>query len=496
MKSYLRTLYFTSIFLLAGLSFAHLQSSEVKAAPEVISPGSVALGSLDWQIEADSWAVYLPALQRDDRSTELPTELPAISRVNAPFMEEIRVTQGAIFWFGRVTADENYADVRVGYTANDVFVHVNIADRLLWYDTSPLPQELLQWDAVSLYLTTSLSETYRFDGQLSWWEPRSAYQAAWRKSGLDWHLTEVPFTTKSGWRGNAPNDTLNDDGWSILFTIPFSSLGLSVPPAERSTWKIGLKLYDRDDAAGSPRASQIWPEQFDEASQDGWGDLVFGLPAYTPLPGLVPSGTTTIRHKLDGAVVWDGMVGGSTVCGDGLNKWTEWGDANYAGAEQVNVQNQLDIADRPCFSKFYITFPLDQIPSGKEILSAQVTLYQFGNSGGGEWGEAPVSLIQALTIAEDWDETTLTWNNAPLAIENVSRSWVDPITAFPGWPGVPRVWDVSMALSQAYHSGVSLRLVFYSADGPMHTGKYFISSDTGDWNELGRPTLVIEWVDP
>ncbi|MFO7624526.1 MAG: hypothetical protein R6V73_09245, partial [Anaerolineales bacterium] len=82
------------------------------------------------------------------------------------------------------------------------------------------------------------------------------------------------------------------------------------------------------------------------------------------------------------------------------------------------------------------------------------------------------------------------------ALENISRTWVEPITVFPGWPGVPWTWDVSQALSQAYHSGQPLRLAFYSADGPMHTGKYFISSDTEEWNELGRPALIVNWGEP
>jgi hypothetical protein len=492
MKSHIKAVILFSILLVGLLSFTRWYAPHASSVESVDAAEQHASGSLIRQANLEDTKLYLPALPRYERSAGLPQ----IARVTAPFMEEIRVTRGAILWFGRVSPDENYADVRVGYTVNDLFVHVNIADRLLWYDTSPIAQELLQWDAVSLYLATPLSEIYRFDGQLSWWESRSGYQAGWTRTVSGWQLANIPFTTQTGWRGNAPNDTLNDDGWSIQFTIPFSSLNLQNPPVEGTTWKIGLKLFDRDDAAGSPRPIQIWPAQFDEGQPDGWADLVFGWPSYTPPAGLVSSGTTTIRHKLNGAVVQDGMVGGSTVCGAGLNKWSQWGNANYSGAEQVNIQNQLDVSDRPCFSRFYITFPLDRIPSGKEIVSAQVTLYQFGNSGGGEWGEAPGSMIQALTIAEDWEEATLTWNNAPQALENISRTWVEPITVFPGWPGVPQTWDVSLALSQAYHSGQPLRLAFYSADGPMHTGKYFISSDTEDWNELGRPALIVNWGEP
>jgi hypothetical protein len=492
MKSPIKAVFLFSILLVGILSFTRWLASDTTTVGLVEAAEQHTLGSLSIQADAEDTTLYLPALPRFERSVGLPQ----MARVNAPFMEEVRVTRGAILWFGRVTVDENFADVRIGYSASQLFVHLNVYDRLLWYDTTPGIQDLLQWDAASLYLATSSSNAYRFDGQLSWFEPRSSYQAAWTKSGSGWRVANIPFVTQVGWRGNAPNDNINDDGWSLQFNIPFSSLGLLSPPADASMWKIGLKLYDRDDAAGSPRPAQTWPAGFDEYQQELWADLVFGLPSYTPPAGVVASGATTIRHQLNGAVVRDGMVGGGMLCGDGINKWSQWGFANYAGAEQVNIQNQLDVSDRPCFSRFYITFPVDQIPSGKAIVSAQVILYQFGNSGGGEFGEPPPSLIQALTVAEDWQETTLNWNNAPQALENISRTWVEPITVFPGWPGVPWTWDVSQALSQAYHSGQPLRLAFYSADGPMHTGKYFISSDTEEWNELGRPALIVNWGEP
>jgi hypothetical protein len=87
----------------------------------------------------------------------------------------------------------------------------------------------------------------------------------------------------------------------------------------------------------------------------------------------------------------------------------------------------------------------------------------------------------------------LTWNNAPLALENVSAAWVDPLDSFPGWPGVPREWDVSRAVGEAYAAGTSLRLALYEDDWAYHSGKYFVSSDAGDWNEVGRPTLTVTW---
>jgi hypothetical protein len=120
-----------------------------------------------------------------------------------------------------------------------------------------------------------------------------------------------------------------------------------------------------------------------------------------------------------------------------------------------------------------------------------LTLHQMGSSGGGTWGEAGKSLIQIFTVKENWDEATLNWNNSPHALENVSSAWVYPVAEFPGWPGIPWTWDLSRAVAQAYQAGEPLRLAIYTADNAYHSGKYFISSDTGDWNAEARPTLEV-----
>jgi len=123
-------------------------------------------------------------------------------------------------------------------------------------------------------------------------------------------------------------------------------------------------------------------------------------------------------------------------------------------------------------------------------------LHQFGNAGGGSWGDPQSSYIHVHTLTDDWDEGTLTWNNAPLSLENVAATWVEPISIFPGWPGVPRTWDVSGAAAEAYQFGQPLKLALYSSDSAYHSGKYFVSSDEEEWNEVARPTLDVVWGDP
>ena len=61
--------------------------------------------------------------------------------------------------------------------------------------------------------------------------------------------------------------------------------------------------------------------------------------------------------------------------------------------------------------------------------------------------------------------------------------------------GVPIEWDATQAVVEAYATGKAANVALYSADTAYHSGKYFVSSDTGDWNADGRPTLTVVWGD-
>jgi hypothetical protein len=283
----------------------------------------------------------------------------------------------------------------------------------------------------------------------------------------------------------------------LTFHIPFTSLGLSGPPKTGTNWWLGVGLHDRDAPDQPPLPGQFWPPEMDPDQPATWGGLHFGLPAYEP-PVVKDLQHTRIQNGLNGVVVRDAEVGGGAICGKNLDWWSEWGNLSTPGSaqnDQINIQNQSDIGDWPCFSKYYLAIPLDAIPPGQVVVSATLTLHQFGSAGWGKWGEPPPSLVQVFTSADDWQEDRLTWNNAPLALENVAQAWV-PETQFPGWPGLPRHWDVSRAASLAYASGQPLRLIFYSADGAYHSGKYFISSDAPAWNRQARPLLEVWWGTP
>lgn len=421
--------------------------------------------------------------------------------VNVPyFIDTISFSAMSVFWFGQVSSTENYADVRAGYNNTGLMIDVNIMDRHLWYDYEPSLADLTNWDAVTLFISLvpnpgnkpGVTE-YRWVAQMNHWQPRENYQAVYRGNGSGWDLVAVPFTTETVWRGEGLNTNERDDkGWWVTFRIPFSALGYTNPPHDVA-WRFGVALHDRNTPDGPMAEDKIWPEEMDALNPGTWGSLHFGLPVYQPSTTDY-DGTTVIRNGVRGAIVPDAHVGGAFTCGDGIDHWDQWGNMNYEATDpgRFNIQNQRDISDYPCFSKYFITFPLDLIPDGVEVISATLTMYHFGNS---DPSRAQPSAIHVLTIRDSWDPATITWNSAPLAWMNTGKTWVDPLLAYPGWPGVSRTWDVSLAVHEALRLGEPLRLALYSTDYEMHSGKYFFSSDSNS-DGSARPYLTVWWRDP
>jgi hypothetical protein len=419
-----------------------------------------------------------------------------VRRINAPhFPSGIRPAETAVFWFGRLDSSQNHVDVRVGYSDQELWIRLSVFDQWLWYDDTPAATDLHDWDAVTLTIHTDeeaaaapSTNSFRLVGQLSGGQSRMNYQAAYVGNGVAWTATTLTgFATEVGWRGEGLNDSTADRGWLLTFRIPFAAVGVPAPPAPGTTWRLGVQLHDRDSSTGPGTSAMVWPEAMSVHAPASWAQLGFGLrtnPDITPQPG---ADIVTIRQDV-ATPVPDAMVGGGSSCAEGTDFFQQWGGLSYAGSPTLVVQNQGDVADWPCFSRLYVDFPLGAVPRSKEVVSATLTLHQFGGS---DPSRALRSLIQVSTVADAWNESTITWNTAPLASENVAQNWVDVVNG-PPWPNVARTWNVSSAATQAYQEGQPvLRLVLYSADGAYHSGKYFRSSDADDGIAWTRPTLQV-----
>jgi hypothetical protein len=465
-----------------------------------------------------SWASTAAGL---DKFTYLPlaaVQPPPTRKINIPdfgadAVADQHFSEMSIFWFGRISPSDNYADVRIGYNNTGLALILSIFDRLLWYDTSPANADLARWDAVTLYLSQngSLNNAYRFTVQISSdaEQNRTRWQLAERWVSSAWTVQSISFEASTGLRwqdytSGGLNNNQNNRGWVTAFNIPFTSLGLAGKPPQGAEWKMALALHDRDDANGTVILESSWPENAQFTQPGSWGGLHFGLPVFQP-PSGSPAGTTVIRNKISSdVVVPDAAVGGTTgnLCpGDPDYIWQDFPNENYGASADFNIQNQSDLADWPCFAKYYVTFPLNSLPENKIILNATLTLYHWGNSGALSGpNQAQPSYIQVSTFTQSWSDSTLTWNNAPLAFENVAQAWVNPAPVCGSgglaWPCTPRTWDVTRAVTEMVRAGKPLNLVLYSSDDPYHSGKFFTTSDTPDWNATGRPTLTITWKNP
>jgi hypothetical protein len=413
-----------------------------------------------------------------------------VRRVYAPyFTGEIKPWRTAVFWFGRVTPTENSVDVRVGYNEDELYLRTAVFDRLLWFDSDSPSENLDEWDAISIYLDPGTGTAYRFVTQLS-------TRAVFVNQGSGWTEAEVPFSVFTVWRGSDwNNNDVEDRGWGGTFQVSFVDLGLPRTPNKGTQWRLAVAVHDRDDAEGTVIPDKVWPESFDRNEPSNWGELVFGLPSYTPQPASA-GGTAVIREGVEGAVVPDAAVGGTIphLCGEGLDNafWTEWPTLNYGDEGGFSIHNQADMADWPCFARYYVSFPLDTLPPGKTIVSATLTLHHWGNAA---WEAAYPSYIWAYSVQGMWDEGTITWNNAPLAVDNLDVVRVDVLTPgnSPGFPGVPYHWDVTQAVAEAYAAGRPVNLALYSSDTAYNSGKYFLSSE--DESVEGRPILNVVWDD-
>ncbi len=457
---------------------------------------------------------------------------PTARRINVPYtalpVDGVyhlpAISLSSNFWFGTINETTNFTDVRMIYNDTTLFVHVNVYDRWLWYNEEPGTEPLTNWDSASLYINTAgatggspSATTHQFVAQFGpddWVRGRrDLYQYGFQGNGSDYVPSAAPFTTHSYYRGEGgPNSGLENRGWWVTYQIPFSSLGVS-RPADGTQWGLAMVVNDKDTATGGT-AMTFWPEALNGHAPATWGQLSFGEIQYQA-PVVTNPQTVRIQNGVDGGVMVDAHVGGHTNCGDAEENptfWTPenpnpglpfpdiyngWPNRNRAGFQQINVQNQVDVVDWPCYSRYYIQVPLNPVPAGKQIVSAKMTFYQFGNGGLG-YNAAYGSFIRAYTLAQPWDENTITWNNAPMALENLNGTWVeslDPVT-YPNYyanPPLPRTLDVSKAVADFYATGQPLNLAIWSADAPPHSGKYFYSVELDD--PQYRPVLEIVYGD-
>lgn len=458
--------------------------------------------------------LFIPVISRPPKLTAHEEPIVNIPYIPADDITRTHLGEMAVFWMGALTPTRASTDVRIAYNDRELVIYTATFDRIISYNPASRGDDLPEWDTSAISIQTNaghvyqLNEgTYRFMSEVRWFEPANdpRYDAAFVGRGSSWQRQSLPFNSKTGYMANATTltDELEDKGWAVEFRIPFSTLGMDRIPQPGTEWRLQVQVHNRNSPSGPSLGPETWPRGSNGETPATWGWMRFGIPGWEA-PGVRNVQTVSVRYDPDSPLrVFDAAAGGGADCGGSVSDqryYDFWGALNYAGKADFNIQNQGLIADWNCFSRYALTMDLPRLPQGKVFRSARLVMSQMGGS---DPSTAVPSWIQVFTLGEDWSEATLNWNNFPQAHENISGTWVD-VYAPPNpmnWTTIPKwEWDVSQAVAEAYAQGKPMRIAMYAADhgspGGMHSGKYFVSSDTEEWNENNRPVLLIDYGDP
>ncbi|MFN8464136.1 MAG: DNRLRE domain-containing protein [Caldilineaceae bacterium] len=388
-------------------------------------------------------AVPSPTPSATASPTATPTpRSPAGYRVNAPLYAVdsgdtlLDANNWSVVWFGQVSSSpDNYGDLRVVGRTDGILLRAQLFD-----------SRATTGDSVTIVLNGVSKQV--------------AYGAA---NGAGWEVSE-----------RCTNGICR--GWSADGFFPWSEFGGR--PVAGAVWPLRV-VFDDADADGITSQSQ-WPPN---GAPGGTGTLRWGLPDYG---GHSTADALTLEVALGG----DSMLGGSTDCGDAdyPDYFPTWGSRNFGQSNHVNVQMQWDVADWPCYAKYYAGWSLGELPAGAQVISATVELRQFGNPGfspGYADDGTKDTVMQVFEVNKPWVEDTITWDNAPLPQENTSRTLVQPLPGdcapTPYWycsPGIPYQLDVTEIVRRAQAEGRNwASLALYTAAGQYHSGKYFYSRE-------------------
>jgi hypothetical protein len=294
----------------------------------------------------------------------------------------------------------------------------------------------------------------------------------------------VPYTGAPGWDvANRCSDSVCS-GWSVYGFFPWEDFGGK--PTTGTLWPLKVTF---DDTDAGPTGRVTWPPS-------GLGTLRWGLP-------LNNGRNATKAHYLTVELSGDSMLGGGTDCGigDRPGYFSSWGRRNWGSSPHVNVQMQWDVADWPCYSKYFAQWSLKDLPPTTTVISATIEMRQFGNAGyesGYDDKATKDTVMQVYDVNTPWAEDTITWDSAPVPLENTNRTLVKPLPIdcqpTPGWycsPGIAYQFDVTEIVRRAQLSGRDwASMAVYTAAGQYHSGKYFYSREGSE-----PPIVRIAYVD-
>ena len=138
-------------------------------------------------------------------------------------------------------------------------------------------------------------------------------------------------------------------------------------------------------------------------------------------------------------------------------------------------------------SRGYVSFNLDEIPSGAHIDSARLYIYGISSSVNAPQGNSGDNRLYIQRVLSSWSENTITWNNAPATSEENQVTTPATTTTWNADINVSVTSMVQDMINENKRYGFSLKLI---NDVP-YASIVLGSSETTDPTK--RPKLVVTY---
>lgn len=383
--------------------------------------------------------------------------------ISKKFDSSISVVRSNVFWFGELNEQSNAIDMRIGHNATELMLSASVFDDDIQYSTDT-SADWHDFDTMRYEIAINGSD-YTVETMTRHYQPLEMYARFGQLNNGQFVQIPVDLKHQGSWFGDSPNNVGNDRGWYSIIYISWDALG------GQSDFVLTVTNFDKDlDYQGS----QTWS----------------GLVSLEQLP-LGTDGTEFVRFSRGGEwLVDDAHVGGAFDCGvtEKPDFFPTWGDVSYPQAPQINIQNQMNTEDWPCFSRYMIWFDIPVGLDRKMVSNATIIMHQFGEAGHA-WPHNSLEFIPDSNIQAIWveqPEPPYTWNNTPEIKAHLSTTYVPSRNEVFVNPPVAHEFDITYAIKNA--DGNRVAILLYSADWDIHSGKYFY----GSYADVYRPEISIE----
>ncbi|VVB86917.1 Uncharacterised protein [uncultured archaeon] len=209
---------------------------------------------------------------------------------------------------------------------------------------------------------------------------------------------------------------------------------------------------------------------------------------FDPIPGYDTPASDTQTLTSKGTIAFTGTYNKTiytvklqSLADAYISQFKQENNINYGTIITMNVQSfSPGVSGNLKNERSFVKFNTSSIPAGSTILSTALQLYAMNVSNS-------TRNYKVQRVGQNWDETTITWNNMPSVASSVTAFANTPLS--PGWMSWTVTPDVQAWVSGNYNYGWQI-----SDQSENSSTQYTTTFYTREYSDTSlRPTLVVQY---